>query len=89
MGVVSLRFFQGLTEDYSLRVNHSAALNKLLWRDRGGTSIYMDFFLAGRYMQSSIHLGKKKLLLITKNRYLKLMILVLFCVWLDARIRGH
>ena len=30
-------------------------------------------------MQSSIHLDKR-LLLVTKNRYLKLMIIVLFCV---------
>ena len=32
---------------------------------------------------------KKKWLLITKNRYLYLVVLVLFCVWEDARIWGH
>ena len=31
-------------------------------------------------MQSSIHLDQR-LLLVTKNRYLKLIIIVLFCVW--------
>ena len=34
-------------------------------------------------MQSSIHLGKR-LLLITKNRCLRLMIIVLFYVWEEA-----
>ena len=33
-----------------------------------------------KYMQSSIHLDQR-LLLVTKNRYLKLIIIVLFCVW--------
>ena len=36
-------------------------------------------------MQSSIHLGER-LLLITKNRYVELMILVFAYVWEDARI---
>ena len=37
---------------------------------------------------SSIHLGKR-LLLITKNRYPNLMILVFFCVWENVGIWGH
>ena len=44
--------------------------------------------LTRKNIQSGIHLGKR-LLLITKNEYLKLVILVLFCVWEDARIWGH
>lgn len=35
------------------------------------------------------HTSSKILLLIMKNRYLKLMILVFFCVWEDATIWGH
>ena len=40
----------------------------------------MQFLGAREYMQSSIHLGKRWLL-VTKNRYRKLMILVLFWLW--------
>ena len=40
---------------------------------------------AGEKKMSNI----KRLLLITKNGHLKLKILVLFCVWEDARIWGH
>ena len=35
------------------------------------------------------HTSSKILLLIMKNRYLKLMILVFFCVWEDATIWGY
>ena len=54
--------------------------------------------MATKYMYSRLRLGKKKkkrlhlgkrLLLITKNKYPKLMILVLFYVWEDARIKGR
>ena len=38
--------------------------------------------------QSSLCLGKT-FLLITENRHLKLMVLVLSCDWEDARIWGH
>ena len=40
----------------------------------------MQFLGAREYTQSSIHLGKRWLL-VTKNRYRKLMILVLFWLW--------
>lgn len=43
-------------------------------------------FLTEKYMQSSIHLGKR-LLRITKKRYLQWVILV-FYVWEDTRIWG-
>ena len=45
-------------------------------------------FLAKKHMQSSIS-PDKRLLLIIKNRYLKLLILVLSYLWKDARIIGH
>ena len=45
-------------------------------------------FLAKKHMQSSIN-PDKRLLLIIKNRYLKLLILVLSYLWKDARIIGH
>ena len=45
-------------------------------------------FLAKKHVQSNIHLDKR-LLLIIKNGYLKLMILVLSYLWKDARISGH
>ena len=34
-------------------------------------------------------LNVKILLLITKNRHFKLMILMLFCIWEDARVWAH
>ena len=83
MRAVSLSFIQGLTEDYCL----GDSSDELLQRGRGGASIYLHF-LAGKYRHSSIQLGKR-LLLFTKNTYLKLMILVLFYVQEEARIWGH
>ena len=47
MRVVSLSFFQGLTEDYRLGASHSVALSKLLQRRRKGA---MNF-LAKTYTQ--------------------------------------
>ena len=45
-------------------------------------------FLAWKHMSSSIY-HRKRLLVITKNRYLTLMILVLSYIREDARIWGH
>lgn len=45
------------------------------------------FFLARKFTQSSIHLGKRWLL-ITKNRYLKIVILVLFYFFSSCLQRG-
>ena len=73
---MSLSFIQGLTEDYS----QGDRSKELLQTGSGGANIYIYMnFLAGKYMMSNTHLGKR-LLLGTKNRYLKLMILVFFCV---------
>jgi len=44
--------------------------------------------VAGEYIQSSIHLDKR-FLLVAKNKCLKLMNLKLFCVWEDTGIRNH
>ena len=64
-------------------------------KDLGGECVYVcvyiyvhTHFLAKKHMQSSIN-PDKRLLLIIKNRYLKLLILVLSYLWKDARIIGH
>ena len=53
-----------------------------------GRSQFTYDFLPEEYTQSSIYLGKR-LLLVLMNRYLMLIILVLFIVWKDARISVH
>ena len=86
---MSLSFIQGFTEHYSSGDNHSA-VKKLSQRGRGETSLcgfFFFFFLARKFTQSSIHLGKRWLL-ITKNRYLKIVILVLFHFFSSCLQRG-
>ena len=73
---MSLSFTQGLTEDSSPGDDLSVALTKLCQRGGREANSYM-IWGARKYMQSSKHLGKR-LLLVTKNRYSKLIILVLF-----------
>ena len=80
--VVSLSFIQSLTEDSSL----GDSFEEVLQRGRGGARKCMFFWGVGwgggtrKYKQSSLNLGKR-LLLITKNRHLRLLILVLFYTW--------
>lgn len=84
---MSLNFIQGLTEDSSPGDDLSVALRKLC--QRGGREANSYMILGSRkYMQSSIRLGKR-LLPVTKNRYSKLIILVLFYERQDARVWGH
>ena len=73
--VTSSLLFLDLTADCSMGDNLSDSSEGRLQRGKGGARVYELF--AGKNMQSSI----ESLLLITKNRHLKLMILVLFCVW--------
>ena len=63
-------------------------MKKLSQRGRGENSLCgFFFFLARKFTQSSIHLGKRWLL-ITKNRYLKIVILVLFYFFSSCLQRG-
>ena len=78
--VMSLSFIQGLIEDHNpgrqpLRSSEEIAL-KRQWKSQ---------FIYGFWLGNT---GNHAFISI-KNRYLKLMILVLFCVWEDARIWVH
>lgn len=81
---MSLSFIQSLTEESSL----GDSSEEVLQRGRGEARIYMVFFWGGwgwgggtrKYKQSGLNLGKKPLL-ITKNKHLRLIILVLFYIW--------
>ena len=84
--VVSLSFIQDLTENYSPGNSHFIAIcSKVV----GEKPVYTWIFWLGNICSQVYILVKIKLLLITKNIYLKLMILVLSYVWKDARILGH
>lgn len=67
-----------------MAAQETVALRGLIQRGQGEASSHTTF-LAGEYTQSSIYLGKG-LPLIAKDNYLKLMVLVLHCVWEDAGI---
>ena len=73
--VVSEVLLEDLTEDYNVGDSLSGSSKELLQRGKGGV----------RHMEESVIQG---LLLITKNRNLKLMILD-FSVWEDAGIWAH
>lgn len=82
---MSFSFIQGLTEGSSPGDDLSVALRKLC--QRGGRKANSNMIWGARtHMQSSIHLGKR-LLLVTKNKYSKF--LVLFYEQQDARVWGH
>lgn len=84
---MSLSFIQELTVDSSPGDGLSVALRKLCQRAGREANSYM-ILGARKYMQSSMRLGKR-LLPVTKNRYSKLIILVLFYERQDARVWGH
>lgn len=86
MRVVSLNFIQSLTEDCSSGDSHSVAQSTLLQTSGGGASIYcfvlVWFVFVCFFLCVCVCVGKacnqayilvKKLLLIMKKRYLRLM----------------
>ena len=81
--VVSWVLFKDLTEDYSLGDSLSDSLEELFQSNKEGARIYRSFFV-GEITQ---HIVKhEKITTNQKNRHLKLITLVLFYVWEDARI---
>ena len=72
MEKLQVKFHWDLIEDDSLGVSHSDSSEECLQRSKGGDRIYMNFLLEKKQKQNTT------CSLITKNRHLKLMILVLF-----------
>ena len=72
-----------LSEDSGPGDSRSDGSEELLPRGKAGAKRSLNLFC---FKKCS---GIKRLLLIAKNRYLKLMTLVLFDVWGNARLRGH
>ena len=54
----------------------------LIQRGKGGTSIYRSFCLK----KKKHGVKHQKITLVTNTRHLKLMLLVLFCVWQESRV---
>ena len=69
------------TQDYSLGNSFSDDSERLFQRGRGGGRIYKSFLLKKKYI-----VEHQKITANHRNRHLKLMILVLFYVWEDARV---
>ena len=76
--------FRDITEDYILGNSLSDSSEEQFQRGKGGARIY------GSFSWKKTHVVKhQKLPIITKNKCLKVMILVLFYVWEDARVWAH
>ena len=50
---------------------------------------YIGIFVENKTKENKMWSNIKRLLLITKNQTLKLMIIVLFYIWADARVWAH
>ena len=50
---------------------------------------YIGIFVENKTKENKMWSNIKRLLLITKNQTLKLMIIVLFYIWEDARVWAH
>ena len=77
--------FRDLFEGYNLGHCLSESSEKMLQRGKRGDRIYTKwfvcFFSGGKKKQTNMQLKVRRLLLITKKRHLKFMILMFFCVW--------
>ena len=82
-------YFGDITENYNLRGNLADSYEGLIQRGREGTRIYRGVFAEKKKWKKTMSSTIKRLLLITKNRFPKLMILVVFYVWEVSRVWAH
>ena len=76
--------FRDLFEGYNLGHCLSESSEKMLQRGKRGDRIYTKWFVcffSGGEKKKNMQLKVRRLLLITKKRHLKFMILMFFCVW--------